>query len=377
MAVNDHIKIFIMSAINKKRRLGTITAPTEGDIPPVRNCSELYAVAETVKCTHQNGCVPCAYKIATFDVALDTEFCQRIPNQRPEMCPRSQGKSSTSNASHHLYPLGYKHGMSILTVGDGDFSFSLAVARFGCRVIATSYESAETVRAVYDSVGVSENITELETLGAKIFYNVDATNIGRSLPKSLIDQTFDRIIWNFPCSAVAKGQDGQNIEMDHNKQLVRAFVESAKSHCFLGGQIHINHKTKPPFNQWKIDVVAISSTDNVRYLYRVVLDRILFHPYIPRKALDRKSFPCHDACTYIFEVSGASTAPNDSTIQKDLDTSKSQILKDLNELQHIDSLQLVRVTPRLIQLLRNDLFQRQSSRSSAGNFNANKKKQKL
>lgn len=39
---------------------------------------------------------------------------------------------------------------------------------------------------------------------------------------------------------------------------------------------------------------------NVKYLGRIVLDRCLLPPYIPRKALDRKSFSVHDACTYIF-----------------------------------------------------------------------------
>jgi len=39
----------------------------------------------------------------------------------------------------------------------------------------------------------------------------------------------------------------------------------------------------------------------LRYAGKIVLDRALILPYIPRKALDRKSFPCHDACIYVFE----------------------------------------------------------------------------
>ena len=35
---------------------------------------------------------------------------------------------------------------------------------------------------------------------------------------------------------------------------------------------------------------------------RLVLDRCLLPPYVPRKALDRKSFPVHDACTYVFSL---------------------------------------------------------------------------
>ncbi len=32
----------------------------------------------------------------------------------------------------------------------------------------------------------------------------------------------------------------------------------------------------------------------------MVFDKCVFCPYKPRKALDRKSFPCHDACVYKF-----------------------------------------------------------------------------
>jgi hypothetical protein len=38
------------------------------------------------------------------------------------------------------------------------------------------------------------------------------------------------------------------------------------------------------------------------YIGRIVLDRCLVPPYVPRKALDRKSFPVHDACTYVFAL---------------------------------------------------------------------------
>lgn len=60
---------------------------------------------------------------------------------------------------------------------------------------------------------------------------------------------------------------------------------------------------KPPFNQWRIENVAlegISQGDGLHYLGRIAFDRYLFPPYVPRKALDKKSFPSHDACTYVF-----------------------------------------------------------------------------
>jgi Domain of unknown function (DUF2431) len=136
---------------------------------PIRNLgaddgqSDLLAAIQTWHCAHQERCIPCAYKIGNFDVALDTEFCRQIPNQRPELCPR-HGRSDRITPG----TWGYLAGQSILLVGDGDFTFSLAVARCcmpSCRVVATSYESLETLLQVYP--GIQETIRELTSLGAE------------------------------------------------------------------------------------------------------------------------------------------------------------------------------------------------------------------
>jgi 25S rRNA (uracil2634-N3)-methyltransferase len=310
-------------------------------VPPMttRDTNKLYASYETIACALNEGCVPCAYKIGCFDVALDQEFCQTCPNQRPEQCPRAQQPSKKHNSSGRRI-LGLDPGMSILTVGDGDFSFSLGLARHLLHmaslspsqeavgssingenstsktwIVATSYEKKSTLRDVYPSFDTT--IQELESLGVVVAYEVDATRIAETMPPlpSGHPNQFHRIIWNFPCTAIAKGQDGQNKEMEANKRLVQRFVESARSFLTgLGdGELYMCHKTKPPFNQWNLENVALSmqqpypdKTDVHRippllcYSGRVVLDRFLLPPYTPRKALDRKSFSCHDACFYIF-----------------------------------------------------------------------------
>ena len=374
-------------------------------LAPVRDCHKLFAATTTLNCAWKSGCVACAYKIATFDVALDFSFCKRIPNQRPELCPRCRpstaGKRITTNITAGAdvtanvtartgagvpartapppvsIPGLYRPTMRVLTVGDGDFSFSLALARFGCHVTATSYETKETVLRVYQSIGVEATLSELEKDAGPIAFSVDATNLRETLP--ILDgddqKQFDRIVWNFPCSAVAKGQDGQNQEMEHNKELVRRFVDNARN--FLSsnghGQIHINHKTKPPFNQWKLEEVAMSAApNNVRYLGRVVLDRGLFPPYVPRKALDRKSFPCHDACTYIFDVvqdntttATTMTTTTTTTTRNPLDATTIsdplEVLVENNVWLSSSSSKgsLVAVTPALIQSLRARFLQQQ------------------
>ena len=88
------------------------------------------------------------------------------------------------------------------------------------------------------------------------------------------------------------------------QSLVSAFVSSAKSLLARdGGTIILTHKTKPPYNQWRIsDVVESAGNGDIKCVGRVVFDKSLFHPYVNRKALDRKSFPCADALMYFFQV---------------------------------------------------------------------------
>lgn len=291
-------------AQSRKRSLDEY--PNKNDFPR-RNIDRLYCYKATSACAVNNMCVPCAYKIGNFDIAFDKEFTSKAPNQRPEGCPRILEPPEGVPAGS----LGYYPGMNVLLCGDGDFSFSLAIARIlssnantdessQSNLVATSYESNETLAEVYPNY--VETIQELTDRAAKIHYNVDATQLKETLPEKLRNVEFDRIVWNFPCTAVARGQDGQNEAMEENKDLVRRFVVSARQCLAQGGEIHICHKTKPPFNQWKLEDVVTSACDDpeYRYLGRVVLDRAVLPPYVPRKALDKKSFPCHDACIYIF-----------------------------------------------------------------------------
>jgi Domain of unknown function (DUF2431) len=109
-------------------------------------------------------------------------------------------------------------------------------------------------------------------------------------------------------SEKTRGYDGQNCDMENNKSLIRQFVKGIVAEEWIEprrGEIHITHKTKPPFNQWSIVDLVAGSSPQLSYLGRLVFDRCLLQPYIPRKALDRKSFPLHDACVYVFGMSSS------------------------------------------------------------------------
>lgn len=264
-----------------------------------KHAGDLYAHSATWDCAHEN-CIVCAYKVACFDIALDKEFTKAWPNQRPETCPRLSRGLPTDHPTTRMPSWTCLRKGRVLTVGDGDFSFSVAVARQmgneAKNLTATSYESKSTLEQVYRPQTLQGYWDELKSYGAQIYFQVDATR----LPVHLQETAWDLVVWNFPCTAIADGQDGQNQAMEDNKALVRKFCARVSAQ-----EIHMAHKTKPPYDQWGlVDLVTSvqgSHGDTWKYAGRIVLDRSLWLPYVPRKALDQKSFPCHDACTYVFQ----------------------------------------------------------------------------
>lgn len=85
----------------------------------------------------------------------------------------------------------------ILLVGEGDFSFSLCLAReFGCahNTVATCLDTQEMIANKYSNA--VDNVRELEERGCLVFYGVDAMQM--SYHFFLRTHKFDRVIYNFP-----------------------------------------------------------------------------------------------------------------------------------------------------------------------------------
>ena len=99
--------------------------------------------------------------------------------------------------------------------------------------------------------------------------------------------------------------------MERNKLLIQNFVRNSIDFLKTNtSEIQMIHKTKPPYDQWNIEELALQNwfregnrCENncpLEFKGRIVFDKCLLPPYTPRKALDRKSFTCHDACINIF-----------------------------------------------------------------------------
>ncbi|TYZ60043.1 hypothetical protein PybrP1_007234 [[Pythium] brassicae (nom. inval.)] len=268
-----------------------------------RDTTKLFAHRETLRCAETTRCRACCYKIVLFGRA------GLLPNVRPELCPRMAAAadstlSNTSDVSQSIGLYDSQHVRRILIVGDGNFSFSLALAnafhaaaddaQTRVELVATSHESRDTVLETYpDGARILE---ELHAMPAHVtvLHEVDATDAAQmqALGK------FDRVLWNFPCVRAPRGEDGQNQEMELNKKLLADFFAHVGELLTATGEVHVTHKTKAPFGQWGIE--SIAETHGLRHAHSVVFDRCLYPGYSNKKVLSKGSFPIWDSLTFVF-----------------------------------------------------------------------------
>ena len=121
---------------------------------------------------------------------------------------------------------------TVLIVGDGNLSFSLAMARAFAtmRLIVTTYDSHDVV---IDRYGAAEIISELRERGATVLHDVDATKLLETLGPHLgTDFAADCIVFNFPHHP-GKGK------IQVNRELLRSFFTSACRHLSARGEVRV------------------------------------------------------------------------------------------------------------------------------------------
>lgn len=214
-----------------------------------RSCKEgnLYCCEETVVCIAA-GCIQCAYKLVAQPTMMLSDLkanAKYKPNGRPEECLRVlSSKGGGMERDHGRVGL-YVQGGGMLTVGDGDLSFSLSLARgiMGKQgsLVATTHLTREELDAAYGAAKMRETVQELRRHGALVYHGVDATSLvpsldGKGFP---LRQKFHRVVWNFPCieGKGGSGKDAQLEEIDDNKALMKAFFESVVQVVVPGGEV--------------------------------------------------------------------------------------------------------------------------------------------
>ncbi|KAI4986378.1 hypothetical protein ZWY2020_019008 [Hordeum vulgare] len=186
-------------------------------------------------------------------------------------------------------------------VGDGDFSFSLALAATfgsGWNLVATSLDSYEALTSKYGKA--ESNVRELKRLGATVLHGVDAKKM--MLHSYLETRRFDRIVFNFP-HAGFNGRENWLRVIKAHKQLVHGFLANARQLLRPYGEIHLSHKTGLPYDAWDIEQLAYKSC--LIMVRKVDFSKEDYPGYNQKKGdgvTCDESFPLGPCCTFMFCV---------------------------------------------------------------------------
>ncbi|CAL9243744.1 unnamed protein product, partial [Arabidopsis halleri] len=179
------------------------------------------------------------FKSSLTHASINTHVYQFICRYIYTWCERQTNAQGTKRLRH------YTNKQKILLVGEGDFSFSLSLARaFGSatNLTATSLDTQGELERKFKNG--KANVEELERLGCSVVYGVNVHSM--TTKPSIGSAIYDRVIFNFPHAG-------------RHQELVRGFMKSARvlvKDEDMGGEIHVIHKTEYPFSEWKLKTLG-------------------------------------------------------------------------------------------------------------------------
>lgn len=191
----------------------------------------------------------------------------------------------------------------ILTIGDGDLSFSLAIAKqFNpARLTATVLDSESTLRDKY----ALHAIDELTALGCDVLFNVDITD--HETFSSRLSQEYDIVIFQFPLVPNAgpnKPGRSYNHSDDSNLQN-RLLLASTLENSFKllldpkGSQLcFITSKDVKPYCDWNIE--GLADHLGIPYLGSMPFNQQGFKGYRLRNVDRDKQVKSTSAITYVW-----------------------------------------------------------------------------
>lgn len=188
----------------------------------------------------------------------------------------------------------FSTSLTVLTVGDGDFSFSYSLALMGINVIATVYNSQQSFLEEFDD----SFYRELCALNAPIFFGVDVTK-----PKwvDTINEAWDILVWNFPHNG--KGICSQTHNIYSQQQLLSKFFTNLPRHSSHDGSNLFNPivKRKKPDKSALFDIVHNNtlSFDRCKLVYITIWSGEPYDSWDVRQIARRCGFVC--ICSFKFK----------------------------------------------------------------------------
>lgn len=205
----------------------------------------------------------------------------------------------------------------ILTVGDGDLSFSHSLYKYHQpqSLTATVYDSLETLLSKY-----SDNAYHaLDEAGTPLLFGFDVTD--KTTWSTLAQQQFDVVIFQFPLLPAFSSFDayqarGEEVSINTlNRQLLRTFLQHAFQYFLdpAGEQLcFITSKDVKPYREWNIEN-ALHMQSDFHYLGSSLFDIGDFPEYRVRNVDRDKHVRDTQGRTYVW--SSDSAHPLQSALQ--------------------------------------------------------------
>jgi hypothetical protein len=194
----------------------------------------------------------------------------------------------------------------ILTVGDGDLSFSNAIRTQiqPTQLVASTYDSADAIEQKYQH----NALNTLKTHQVEVLNNFDVTNTQCWQTLKNKQQCFDVVIFQFPLIPAFVGREAfenntrKNSMNVLNRALLHQFIKYANQYALdpNGPALcYITSKDVKPYREWNIEG-SITAHLNTRYLGQMPFDINQFSGYKIRNVDRDKHVKDTSGITYVF-----------------------------------------------------------------------------
>jgi len=189
-----------------------------------------------------------------------------------------------------------REGKKILTVGDGDLSFSKSLLDYEpSELCATVYDSEELVCTKYPSA--RDAIDEIRKKYTCLC-GIDA----QQLPDTIRSRRFDCVIFQFPLvPPLGKAKWTQDTDIILiNRELLLRFLAQVQSLLTDNGLIFISSKDVAPYLFWKLETSLTEYIDKIRYVGKVKFNSEAFPAYKFQNVERDQEVKFTEAVTFIY-----------------------------------------------------------------------------
>ena len=180
----------------------------------------------------------------------------------------------------------YRAGQRILVVGDGDLSWSRAVAEQcgGDGLAATVYDARSDVERKYGEAGLA-NIEALGSAGATVLFGIDATAVDECEQLATWRGACAFVVFNFPHAAAGIKDEAENARL--HRTLIRDALRAAAPMLDPlapsgAGEVHITLRRGRPYVGWAVPTLA-DGIRGLRFARERAFDPELYPGYTHRR----------------------------------------------------------------------------------------------